>query len=226
MIRRRDMLGLTSLAVASAATLGSAEFLRGSMKRIDRDRMLASDQLPPDVLDWHVEPGDADMVSPVEFDGAFREALDVYDRITAVTYASTIAPTVLLNLAYRRSIRQEDRFHWPEFCYTTQGYDLVSLPAMQTGSGMGPSFRRFLAESQQRSELVAYLVSIGDRAVITAKDLRWALLRDSLSLRIPDGLLFRASIELDSSTPPDRVWMSLSRFLSSFLPKVSSSLGI
>lgn len=226
MIRRRDMLGLTSLAAASAATLGTAEFLRNSMKGVASDRMLDAEQLPPEISEWRLKEGDADMVSPVEFDGAFREALEVYDRITAVTYASETAPTILLNLAYKRAIRQEDRFHWPEFCYTTQGYHLVSLPAMQAGLPSGPRFRRFAAQSQQRSELVAYLASIGDSAIITSRGLRWVLLRESLNLSIPDGLLFRASLELDQSLSDDAAWDMLRRFLGIFVPKVSSVLKI
>jgi EpsI family protein len=224
MIRRRDMLGLTSLAIASAATAGSAQYLRSNMTGVTRDRMMAPDQLPSKILEWHLEPGDDDMVSPVEFDGAFREALEVYDRITAVTYASETAPAIMLNLAYKRSIRQEDRFHWPEFCYTTQGYDLAGLPAMQVAPPTGPRFRRFSARSAQRSELVAYLVSIGDSNITTPRGLRWLLLRDALALKIPDGLLFRASVELDASPSPDTAWAGLSRFLEALLPQVSPAL--
>ncbi|MEE4450776.1 exosortase C-terminal domain/associated protein EpsI [Novosphingobium resinovorum] len=194
MIRRRDLFAGAAFAVAGCGSSAAAFALRQGLHKAPAARARALDSLPRRLGRWNLSPVETDMVAPVEFDGAFAEALALYDRVVAVTYVAPDAPQVMLNLAYMRELHQERRFHWPEFCYATQGYDVSRLPARSAGSGEELAVSRFVARSMERTELVAYTVKVGDRNVLSSSQMRRALFLDGLALEVPDGFLFRGSL--------------------------------
>lgn len=205
MIRRRDVLGAGSFALLASATSAGAIGFRQSQHSVPtgRDRVLT--HLPPQAGGWQLQPARDDMVDPVEVDIAFASALKMYDRVIEADYVSPSLPRIMLNIAYKREIRQEERFHWPEFCYSTQGFQVSRLPPFALG-GVAPGVlaARFIGERAGRKELVGYLIRIGDSMTSGSVAVRSALFRQSLSLHIPDGVMFRASLtfeDLGSNDP-------------------------
>lgn len=215
-MRRRDLLGAAAFAAAGSGFSASAIVLQQMQRKAPpgRDTMLTG--LPHCLGAWTLSPERADMVAPVEVDGAFAEALSLYDRIVAATYAAPALPAVMLNIAYMHELRQERRFHWPEICYATQGFDVSRLPQRQVHDGAGPALARFVARSSDHSELVAYMIRVGDRNVVDAGQLRRALVVDGLGLRVPDGFLIRASVALTDQSETDwhQGWQELMGFFS------------
>lgn len=206
MIRRRDLLGLASLAGAAVATSALAGQMRASMAPAPGGATPRLQDLPRFLDGRERHQPDAQMVDPVEIDPAFAQAIAIYDTILAASYVRAGEPDLMLNLAYRRSVSQEDKFHWPQVCYATQGYDVTRLPdaPVQAGPRIGSPastlpFGRFVARSSQRTELVAYTVLVGKKAIATPSQLRQLLFTMALGLKVPDALLLRLSSALPDS---------------------------
>ncbi|MFT4053523.1 MAG: EpsI family protein [Novosphingobium sp.] len=214
MIRRRDLLGAVAFAVAAGGTSAGAVILQQKQRkaRPGRDRVLAA--LPDQLGAWKRSPESANMVSPVELDGAFAEALSLYDRVIAANYVAHTLPAVMLNIAYMRELRQERRFHWPEICYATQGFDVSRLTPIQVHDNSELPLARFLARSSDHTELVAYTIRVGDRNIVTTGELREALFVDGLSLEVPDGFLVRASVNVEYASHADYIWTILKNYFS------------
>lgn len=213
-MRRRDLLGATAFAIVAGGTSAGAVALQQRQRKapLGRDRALAA--LPHRLGAWTHNPEPPDMVAPVELDGAFAEALDIYDRVVAASYVAPGWPQVMLNIAYMRELRQERRFHWPEICYATQGFDVSRLPPRRVHGG--PDLARFLARSADHAELVAYTIRVGNRNVVTTGELRKALFFDGLALEVPDGVLVRASVALTDQSEMEwrHGWRALMQFFS------------
>lgn len=223
MIRRRDILGAAAFALAAGGTSAGAVVLQQRQRKVPpgHDRILTA--LPRQLGAWTLSAEPPDMVAPVELDGAFAEALSLYDRVVAASYVSAALSPVMLNIAYMRELRQERRFHWPEICYATQGFDVSRLRPRLRQDGFAFPLSRFLARSSDHTELVAYTIRVGDQSIVTTGQLRKALFFDGLSLEVPDGFLVRASVVLadQSETEWRQGSNSLMRFfseLAGFLP--------
>ena len=204
MIRRRDLLGAGAFAgLAGAASAGAIGFRR-AQRTVPPGGDEALTQLPPHLGAWQLQPSRADMVDPIEIDVAFAAALDMYDRVVERDYVAPALPRIMLNIVYKRELRQEDRFHWPEFCYATQGFKVRRLAPLALDNG--PVVTRFIGDRAGRNELVGYFMRIGDALPAGSLAVRAALFRQSLALRLPDGVMVRASFltdELDSDDPAD-----------------------
>lgn len=202
MIRRRDLLGAGAFAGLACATSSGAIGFRRAQRSVPPGGDVVLTQLPPQLGTWQLQPSRSDMVDPIEIDFAFAAALDMYDRVVERDYVAAALPRIMLNIVYKRELRQEDRFHWPEFCYATQGFKVRRLAPQPLGAG--PTVTRFLGDREGRSELVGYFMRIGDALPVGSMAVRAALFRQSLALRLPDGVMVRASFltdELDDDDP-------------------------
>lgn len=226
MIRRRDFVGAGMFAAVASSTSIAALALQRRQRRMPtgRDKVLAS--LPERIGRWSLNPVQASMVAPVEFDGAFAEALSLYDRVVSANYGGPGLPLMALNIAYMRELRQERKFHWPEICYATQGYDVSRLLPQSTERGGQLPIARFLARSADHAELVAYTMRVGDYQVINAAQLRRALFMDGLALKIPDGFLIRASLsnKKQHNVHNEDGWIILRYFISKIYTQIIEGL--
>jgi len=202
MIRRRDLLGAGAFAGLACATSSGAIGFRRAQQTVPPGADAVLTHLPGRLGQWQLQPARADMVDPIEIDVAFAAALDMYDRVVERDYVAPTLPRIMLNIVYKRELRQEDRFHWPEFCYATQGFKVQRMAPLALGNGL--TLTRFLGDRAGRGELVGYFMRIGDALPSGSFGVRAALFRQSLALRLPDGVMVRASFltdELDDDDP-------------------------
>lgn len=227
MIRRRDFVGgaLFTLAAGGAALGSQVAQRHQQVAPPGKDLPLA--EMPDDLGPWKRRPAAEGRVAPVELDGAFAEALAIYDLVLEADYVAASLPSMMVNIAYKREIRQEQRFHWPEFCYATQGYDVTRLDPASINLQAPVDVARFLAKSVDHLEIVAYLIKVGRRTVRTSMQLRRALFMDSLALKVPDGALFRASMVVNDVSGPamQASWATLMTFMESLLNRAPSKGG-
>lgn len=194
MIRRRDLLAAGMFAGLASATSGGAIAFRRAQHGVPPGGDTVLTRLPPRLGGWQMQAAREDMVDPIEVDAAFAAALDMYDRVVERDYVSSSLPRIMLNIAYKREVREEDRFHWPEFCYATQGFSVRRLAPFALGDAApGLMLTRFVGERAGRSELVGYFIRIGDTLATGSLAVRAALFRQSLAMRLPDGVMVRAS---------------------------------
>ncbi|MEZ5656905.1 MAG: EpsI family protein [Sphingobium sp.] len=197
MISRRDLVGAG--AFCAAATLVStgavvAQHMQSSVP-VGKDGPL--EYLPPNIGGWHHQPAQQDMIDPVVTDIAFAQALALYDGIVARDYVAQNLPRVMLNIAYMRRVEQESRFHWPELCYASQGFNVSKLPPVQADiGGRAVGVARFMAERVNRHELVHYVMRIGRNTPVASLAVRMEIFRESLAMRVPDGTMLRTSLLL------------------------------
>jgi EpsI family protein len=150
---------------------------------------------------WSVVKNDDGVVSPSLEDDHGRP-IAIYDRIVSRTYRRPGHAPVMLMIAYKREQYQEDRVHRPELCYYAQGF-VVSRSAGETLRIDGHSVpaASFVAESPQRRETVLYFIRTGSSITESSVAERLALFKAGLSNTIADGVLVRASVVEDPSSP-------------------------
>jgi EpsI family protein len=192
MIRRRDLVAAGAFAGLAAATSAGAIAFRHGQRGVPAGADAVLGDLPQRLGAWQLRAARADMVDPVEVDVAFAQALEMYDRVVERDYVAATLPRMMLNIAYKREVRQEERFHWPEFCYATQGFTVRRLAPIALGVG-GIVLTQFVGERAGRRERVGYFMRIGDTLPSGSLAVRAALFRQSLAMQLPDGVLVRAS---------------------------------
>lgn len=118
-----------------------------------------------------------------------------YEQELARVYGGEGLPLVMLAIAYAR--RQDERLevHRPETCYSAQGFKLtpaqtINLPL--AANSVIPALT-LIARRQDRTEQILYWTRIGKLFPRTPTEQKFAALRSSLALQIPDGMLVRIS---------------------------------
>ena len=118
-----------------------------------------------------------------------------YDDLLTRVYRSGSAPPVTMLVAYGATQRGDVRIHRPEGCYPAAGFtlsdrELVLLPF----PGMPAVPARIVhAASVLRTEHVLYWIRIGATFPTDGLEQRWAVIREHLAGRMPDGVLVRLS---------------------------------
>lgn len=197
MIDRRDMLASSAFLALSSLTAAGTVLARAEQRQLPPGRDRWFDRLPDRVGSWRYQPSQGDMVDPVVTDPAFAEALRSYDRIVARDYVADRLPRIMVNISYKRAVQQDDRFHWPKSCYEAQGFSVSPMaPVHAVLGGRRVELARFLGRREGRSELVQYLIRIGDAAPVGTLATKTAILRENLAMRVPDGTMLRTSLLL------------------------------
>lgn len=228
MMRRRDMIGAGVFAGLAATVSGGAIAFRRAQQVVPVGRDTILTQLPARLGTWRLQAARVDMVDPVVVDVAFSQALEMYDRVIERDYVSPVLPRVMLNIAYKREVRQEERFHWPEFCYATQGFRVKRLAPIPLGpAGGNVVLTQFVGQREQRRERVGYFMRIGDAVTSGSLAVRAALFRQSLAMHLPDGVMVRASFLEDEMVQggPAMATDLLVRFFHELLQTSNAPLG-
>lgn len=128
--------------------------------------------------------------------GEGPDAEKIYDSVLDRSYRrQSDGAEVLLTLAYRRSLTQEQKIHRPELCYSAQGFVVSNFSRITVSSHEeGLPANMFRAVRPGRSETVTYWIRIGDVISGSPWQTRLALMRLSARGLRPDGILVRASV--------------------------------
>lgn len=119
-----------------------------------------------------------------------------YDDLLTRNYQSTSSSPLTLLVAYSGSQQHEVRLHRPEGCYPAAGFRLSdrTLTSVRL-TGLSPIAAQMVhAESASRTEEVLYWTRVGRAFPTNALEQSWAVARESLAGRGPDGILVRLSM--------------------------------
>jgi EpsI family protein len=118
-----------------------------------------------------------------------------YEQELARAYGGTGLPLVMLAIAY--ASRQDERLevHRPEVCYSAQGFELTAARSIDVrlAAGLEIPAVTLIARRHDRSEQIVYWTRIGKLFPRNPTEQKFAALRSSLALQIPDGMLVRIS---------------------------------
>ena len=124
-----------------------------------------------------------------------RSSSKFYEQEVARAYGGAGLPIVMLSIAY--GSRQDERLevHRPETCYPAQGFRLAAARPMDLKLARDKSLpaQFILARRHDRTEQIIYWTRVGELFPRTSTEQKLAILRSSLALRVPDGILVRLS---------------------------------
>ena len=154
--------------------------------------------IPTAFAGWHIDQ----TITPVSISPDVAARLNVlYSQTLARTYANPQGQRIMLSIAYGADQSGDGtQVHRPEFCYTSQGFQLVSnvIGGLATQYGSLP-VRRLLAVQGARTEPITYWITVGDKATLPGIKRKLNQLAYGLTGTIPDGMLVRvSSIDTDS----------------------------
>lgn len=205
------------------ATLALAEVGRACRTQVDTAPALAR-IVPLRFAGWQAMDGGPAAVSPYSQDLIGASGVQYNDVVTR-TYRDGRGRSVMLVLAYKQHMEQENKVHRPEICYVAQGYRLADQrrgDAVIAGRDIPVAY--FLGRGVRRDEQVAYWIRSGREVVSDGWGLRLSILRAALRGVVPDGVLVRASMIVPTGEEADdpRTRATLTAFLSELvdaLPK-------
>ena len=183
-------IAIGTLMMTSAAL---AVALKPSERMAEERPPIALEKIVPRQFgDWRID----DTVIPVSVSADVQERLDeIYSQTLSRTYANDQGQRVMLSIAYGADQSGDgNQVHRPEFCYTAQGFQLLSSSVGQlvTKYGVLP-VRRLLAVQGPRNEPITYWITIGDKATLPGLQRKINQLRYGLTGVVPDGMLVRVS---------------------------------
>ena len=101
----------------------------------------------------------------------------------------------MLSIAYGADqLGESMQVHRPEFCYSSQGFQITknAVSQMSTSEGIVP-VRRLIAQAGSRTEPITYWITVGEQAALPGLSRKLAQLRYGLTGTVPDGMLIRVS---------------------------------
>lgn len=154
--------------------------------------------IPEQFAEWRIDAS----IAPVSQSADVQAKLDeIYSQTLSRTYANTSGQRIMLSIAYGADQSGDgNQVHRPEFCYTAQGFQLISniIGDLSTQYGTLP-VRRLLAVQGYRNEPITYWVTVGDKATLPGIKRKLNQLAYGLTGTVPDGMLVRvSSIDTDS----------------------------
>jgi len=119
----------------------------------------------------------------------------IYNQVLSRTYINEQGQRIMLSVAYGGDQSDGTRIHRPEVCYPAQGFQILSNKVDHIPlPGREPlKVRRLESKLEQRREPITYWVVVGDSAVTSAGEQKFAQLRYGMQGLIPDGVLVRVS---------------------------------
>ena len=160
--------------------------------------------IPTRFGDWAVDSHQpATIVNPQQ-----QSVLDeIYTQVVSRTYVHADGYRIMVAIAYGKDQREALQVHYPEICYTVQGFTVLSKTQaeIKVAGGLIPVMELDTKLGALRQEPLTYWLVVGDRAVGVGMPKKLAELRFTLRGLIPDGLLFRvSSIDPDAQAAHQR----------------------
>ncbi len=183
------MLGASATAVALTPHMRMADGL---------PELILEEAIPLRFGDWQID----NTMVPVTVSADVQAELNaIYSQTLARAYRNQDGKVMMLSIAYGADQSGDgNQVHRPEFCYTAQGFQLLSniIGDLTTEYGSLP-VRRLLAVQGQRNEPITYWVTVGEKATLPGLQRKINQLTYGLTGTIPDGMLVRVS-SIDAET--------------------------
>ncbi|MTV41910.1 exosortase-associated protein EpsI, B-type [Duganella radicis] len=180
------------LGLLMVTASGLTKVMTPSQKMADTQPKFKLETLIPTQFgDWRIDP----TLVPLAVDPDTQARLDaIYNQTLSRTYINRDGQRVMLSIAYGGDQSDNMGGHYPETCYTAQGFQVQhSAPgSVSTPYGAIP-VKRLYAVSGQRHEPITYWITIGNRAAHPGMEQRLTRLRYGLTGMIADGMLVRVS---------------------------------
>lgn len=201
-VRRRMVLVFAGamLASAGARSISPTRHIADEKGALDLNRAV-----PTRFGEWSMDTNQPAMIVNPQQQSIIDE---IYAQVLSRTYVHADGYRIMVAIAYGKDQREALQVHFPEICYTMQGFTVLSEKQtdIEVAGGSITVVQLDTALGAVRPEPLTYWLVVGDKAVgagATSKK----LVEMSYTLRgwIPDGLLFRvSSIDPDAKAAHER----------------------
>lgn len=147
--------------------------------------------IPKQFGDWQEQPQQtAQIINPQQ-----KESLErIYTQTLSRSYVNANGEIIMLAIAYGADQSDAKELHYPEVCYPSQGFQVLSNQAGIIKTSFGDiRVKRLLTVMGARSEPLTYWTIVGTKVVMGSREPKLEKLRYGFRGEIPDGLLFRVS---------------------------------
>jgi EpsI family protein len=181
------------LGSAMALACFLAVLMTPTRKLADQQAKFALEELIPKKFeDWQIDK----TIVPIQVAPEVIAKLNkIYNQTLSRTYTNSKGEKIMLSIAYGGEQSGEStQVHRPEFCYTAQGFNIVSNreAKLMTASGTIP-IRRLKAVQGARIEPITYWLTVGDKATLPGIGRMWTQISYGLTGVVADGMLVRLS---------------------------------
>lgn len=180
------------LVVTMAITAFVAERLRPTeyISRSEKPFVMAS-AIPESFADWKMVPQQVGGIINPEVKQSLSK---LYTQTLNRAYTNTDGVLIMLSISYGEDQSDAKSVHYPEVCYSAQGYQVTTpvVGVLKTHQGL-IRVKRLYAEANERAEPITYWTTVGHRVVVGPRESKIEQLSYGLRGQIPDGLLFRVS---------------------------------
>ena len=219
----RVSLRVVFVGVAMLVSAGLAVAVKPTERLADvGPRFSLDESIPRQFGDWRID----ESIVPVTVSPDVQARLSkIYDQTLARTYINSGGNRIMLSIAYGGDQAGEStQVHRPEFCYASQGFQIVAstLGDMVTRFG-SLQVRRLVAVHGRRHEPITYWITVGDRATLPGVGRKLAQLAYGLTGKVPDGMLIRVS-SIDPE--PKAAYEVQDAFVGDMLMSVDSDLRV
>lgn len=212
-------LPITRRSLIAGGLLGGVGLIANSRRPDVPFRMIEDAKLDPlfpkQVGDWSYETSNGLVLPPAD---QLRDRL--YNAVLTRYYASPTQLPVMLLVAYNGTQDGMLQVHRPEVCYPASGYELLEqrMIPLDVGGGLTVPGHYIGARSANRSEQLIYWTRIGNDFPTRWWAQHWAVAKENLKGRVPDGVLVRIS----TAAPDDKsATLTLMRFIPALLAELS-----
>lgn len=211
------------IGLLMVASSGLALKLKPEQRLADQEPAVKLEEVIPKQFGaWHLDTS----IVPVNPSPDVKSRLDaIYSQTLARSYADGAGHRIMLSIAYGADQSGDgSQVHRPEFCYTAQGFQILSnrIGDMLTPFGQLP-VRRLLAVQGPRNEPITYWITIGDKATLPGLSRKIQQIAYGLTGKVPDGMLVRVS-SIDNNT--EEAYRVQERFIADMLAGMDPSTRV
>ena len=192
-IKNLVLLALMLVSAGLGAVLRPTQLLADTREKVDLEAMI-----PARFGDWRVLPqSSGQIINPQQVELLNK----LYSQTLSRTYINSAGTGIMLSIAYGISQSDGVALHYPEVCYPSQGFQLISNKPFLLTTAYGDILgRQLVTRLGNRREPVTYWATLGDKVVSGGMKTKLAQLDYGFNGFIPDGLVFRvSSIDGDAS---------------------------
>jgi len=198
-MNRQRLITSIAICLLMITAMALAMMLKPQRRMADQlPELHLSKSIPQQFAGWHIDQH----IIPISQSADVQAKLDeLYSETLARTYVNAQGQRMMLSIAYGADQSGDgNQVHRPEFCYTAQGFQLISnmVGSLATQYGELP-VRRLLAVQGSRNEPITYWVTVGDKATLPGIQRKLNQLAYGLTGTVPDGMLVRVS-SIDSNS--------------------------
>lgn len=210
---------ITRRSMIAGGLLAGASVVANSRRPDIPFRMIKEAKLNPlfplKIGDWEYQTSSGLVLPPPD-----QLSDRLYNAVITRYYASPTQLPVMFLIAYNGIQDGMLQVHRPEVCYPAAGYVIEEeqfIP-LNAGGGVNIPGHYLAARSVSRHEQLIYWTRIGNDFPMKWWQQHWAVAKENLKGRVPDGMLIRFS----TAAPDDKTAiMTLERFLKPFFASLS-----